>query len=359
MRIRTTLGIGFGSIAVLIMSTPGVGQAQKPRIKVTVENASIRLKPDAASDIIANAAMGSLYDVEAKTGEWYEVKHRTNVGILVTGYIHEMFVELEKPAVNTIPAKEAQAKVQPPTVRESTAAEPPGGPTLGIHIGLKISALAAFWSGYDYEYSVSTYGEKMRITDAVDKSVAMGFNVEASVFLMKNFELTGGLNVLSKKTVGHFGFELPNIYLYNDIASDEAEANPSRRIMEVDFGLNYHIFTGGALTPYVGLGGAYVMAKMDLLEDIVFQETYYSDNKHSLTITDVKFVEKTVNKFGFFGRAGLNIEIARNIGLFLEGKYVVAKTEAPHPLTSQFDANEKLSLDFGGPSARIGIRVLI
>jgi len=358
MRLRTSLGIGFCSIAVLMAAVPGLCQAQKPRIKVTVENASIRIKPDAASDIIANTALGSVYDVEAKTGEWYEVKHRTNVGILVTGYIHEMFVELEKAPGDKIATREAQAKVPPPPAREPPAAEQLG-PTPGIHFGFKLGALAAFWSGYNYEYSMTMYGETMRITDAVDKSVAMGFNVEAGVFFTRNFEFTAGLNILSKKTVGNYGFELPNMYLYNDIATDEAGANPNRRIMEVDFGLNYHIVTGGALTPYVGLGGAYVMAKMDLLEDITYQETYFSDNKHSLTITDVALIEKTVNKFGFFGRAGLNIEIARNISVFLEGKYVLAKANVPHPLTSQIDANEKLSLDLGGPSARIGLRVVI
>jgi opacity protein-like surface antigen len=320
-------------------------QAPKPRIKVTVENATIRIKPDAAGDVIASPSVGSVFDVESKAGEWYEIKYRTSLGILVSGYIHEMFVEIEKAPVE---------KPAVPAARQAERIERPAG----IRFAIKATGLAAFRPGYDYSYSTTVYAETMTIGDTVAQSTALGFSLELGVFLLKSLEVTAGVDVVSKATSGTVSLSVPNMYLYNDIASDSASTPPSQKALAVACGFNYHLVPGGKLDPYLGAGASYIMATMDLLEDISYNDTFTSDSKHTVEITGTPFANTSVKTFGFFGRAGVGFDFTPNVAAFVEGRYTVAKKDVPHPLTSTFDTGEVLHLDFGGASARAGIRVV-
>lgn len=62
------------------------------QIKVKVENASIRLKPDHESQVIHNVAYGTFLEPEEKTAEWYKVSVNKD-GYTISGYIHQDFVE--------------------------------------------------------------------------------------------------------------------------------------------------------------------------------------------------------------------------------------------------------------------------
>jgi opacity protein-like surface antigen len=346
-------------LVCLIMASliilPSFIHAQKPKIKVAVENASIRIKPDAESEAIASPPVGTVFEVEAKVGEWYEIRIRTEVGVSITGYIHEMFVEIEKP-VEKIPAPREEVKkwpVQPVPKPEPQEVTPPSP---RIRASIKLAGLSSRQAGYDYKYSTTLYNETMTITDSVSNQFALGFNLELGVFVIKNIELTAGVSFLSKSLEGVYSLNLPNNYLYNDIAYDEAPANPNLKVTLINFGINFHLLSAGMLRPYIGAGGSYIMAKMDLLDEIIYEETFYTDYTHTIEITEVQFVETKINKFGFNVRAGINFEFTSNISLFAEGRYVVAKTEVPHPLTSKFDENEKLNIDLGGASGCFGIR---
>ncbi len=336
---------------------PSFVHAQKQKIKVTVENASIRIKPDAASEAIASPPVGTVFEVEAKVGEWYEIRIRTEVGVLITGYIHEMFAEIEKP-VEKIPAPREEVKKKPvqPVPRPEPQEVTPPSPR--IRASIKLAGLNSRQTGYDYEYTTTLYDEPMTITDSVSNQFALGFNLELGVFVLKNIELTGGVSFLSKSLEGVYSLSLPNIYIYDDIAYDEEPANPGLKMTLINFGINFHLLSTGMLRPYIGAGGSYIMAKMDLLEDIVYDETFYGDYTHTIEITELQFAETKINKFGFNVRAGINLEFTSNISLFAEGRYVIAKTEVPHPLTSKLDENETLNIDLGGASGCFGIRFI-
>ena len=62
--------------------------AEKLKIRVVVDSARIRLKPDLQGEIIKNPPLGSVFEVEKQEGDWYEIRVRTEVGVLITGYIH-------------------------------------------------------------------------------------------------------------------------------------------------------------------------------------------------------------------------------------------------------------------------------
>lgn len=82
--------------AAVLFSLPGLfalGSTAAPfRVKVIVDNASIKATPEISGQTLANAPLGTVLDVELKRGEWYKIK-TTKGGTEITGYIHELLVE--------------------------------------------------------------------------------------------------------------------------------------------------------------------------------------------------------------------------------------------------------------------------
>jgi hypothetical protein len=62
------------------------------QVKVTVENASIRLEPTQDSQIIHNVPYGAILIPEEKIGEWFKVSIMKGA-YTISGYIHQSFVE--------------------------------------------------------------------------------------------------------------------------------------------------------------------------------------------------------------------------------------------------------------------------
>ena len=345
-------------ILVSLLIWPGFIQAQKQKIKVTTEGASIRIKPDAGSDVIASPNVGTIFEVEAKSEEWFEIKLKTDLGVSITGYIHEMYVEIEEPEAQPVAPKEVEA--EPVRAVPTVAPEMPRTSGRSIWISLRLGGQYASMAGYNYDFTTKFYQEDMTVTDSVANGGGPGFNLELGVMFLRFLEVTTGFSAYSKNMVGTYGFGLPNIFIYNDIAFDEATENPSRKMTVLDFGINFHPVQRGSIRPYFGLGGSYVTAKLDLLKDMVYNETFYANLTHKIEITEVQFVNKSINKFGFHVRGGLHLRLVGNLFLFVEGKYLICKTEVPHPLTSTFTGyeNEKITIDLGGISGLLGIRFL-
>jgi hypothetical protein len=83
-------------LIVFLFILSGVIYAQKTIIEVVVGNASIRLSPDTSSEIIESPPVGSVFEVENKVGEWYEITFLSKLGMTITGYIHQRFVRVLK-----------------------------------------------------------------------------------------------------------------------------------------------------------------------------------------------------------------------------------------------------------------------
>lgn len=115
-------------VLISLLVLPGFIQAQKQKIKVTTEGASIRVKPDAGSEVMATPEVGTVYEVEAKIQDWFEIKLKTDLGVMITGYIHAMYVETESPVAQEVePIVPKEVKVEP--APEVPTAEPKrGGP---------------------------------------------------------------------------------------------------------------------------------------------------------------------------------------------------------------------------------------
>lgn len=89
---------------------------QVPRqVKVIIDNANIRSKPELDAEVLDIAAKGTLFEVIEKAGAWYTIKMgEDQAGKAVYGYIHESMVE---PIGVTV--------TKPQAVREPEPAPPP------------------------------------------------------------------------------------------------------------------------------------------------------------------------------------------------------------------------------------------
>ncbi len=83
-------------------------QSATLKVKVTVDNASIKTTAEIFGDVIAIVSSGIILEVEEKQGEWYKVRLEKE-GSLISGFIHELFVEEVK--LEELPEK----KVEIPT----------------------------------------------------------------------------------------------------------------------------------------------------------------------------------------------------------------------------------------------------
>ncbi|MFA9454512.1 MAG: hypothetical protein ACERK6_11430, partial [Candidatus Aminicenantaceae bacterium] len=86
--------------------------AQDEKIRVVVDNASVRLKPDLQAEVIKNPPLGSIFEVESREGDWYEIRVRTEMGVLITGYIHNTFVQVQGGETTPPEQETRQAPVQ-------------------------------------------------------------------------------------------------------------------------------------------------------------------------------------------------------------------------------------------------------
>lgn len=89
-------------------------QSATLKVKVIVDNASVKAEAEIFGDVLAVVSSGIILDVEEKQGEWYKVRLEKE-GTLVSGFIHELFVEEVK--IEEVPEKEVAIPAEKPELR--------------------------------------------------------------------------------------------------------------------------------------------------------------------------------------------------------------------------------------------------
>ncbi len=350
-------------IIAFFLILPSITNAKEQKIRVVVEGASIRLQPNIESEIILSPPRGSKFEVEKKEGEWYEIKYSSEIGVVITGYIHEMFIDVEKEAAKPKPKKEViQEPVKPQPIYEPPrAARPRGKSTYSLKGGGVFVLIPEL---YSYDYSFPSRGETATISESVSSGNAFSFEVGLGFFLIPYIEFEGTVSFLSKGLDGSYGLQIPSAYWFNLLASGEMEALPILKETILCFGLLIHPVTSGPIRPYFGGGGSYIIGNLEIMEDMIFIETDSSVvRNHSITIDEVQLIETddleeiSLSKFGFYGKAGIDFMATKNVGIYAEGKYIIAKTEILYPL-SDFDPSEIVEIDLGGISFSFGIKLM-
>jgi opacity protein-like surface antigen len=285
--------------------------------------------------------VGSVYEVVNKVGEWYEIKLPSRLGMVITGFIQAKFVEEPAP----IPPQPIPV---PPLTRKAKIGHISLG---GLYHFLQM--------GYDYMYPWYIYDQGGAIYDSLYSQNVLGFQVGLGFHVLKNIEIDLGFNYLSKTLEGFYAMDFPNWQKLDNIAYGEKTVDSKISEMMFNLGVNYYPLITGRLQPFLGAGISYISAKMELLDVIFFIEKFFLDKTHEIEITDVKLSGKTVDTLGFYGKAGVDVEVSEALSIFGEGRYLAAKKEVAHPLATKLsDGQEQLlEINLGGVSAILGVKI--
>lgn len=104
-------------------------------VKVKVATANVRSKPDLMAPVISRVSQGALFEVQKKTGTWYEISVVDSAGNIVTGYINaDVVEEVGAPggAAPTQPA--AQPRISQPAASSTGYAAAGGAATGGFFV---------------------------------------------------------------------------------------------------------------------------------------------------------------------------------------------------------------------------------
>jgi hypothetical protein len=343
------------SLIIAVFILPSIGRAEEQKVKVVMEKASIRLEPSIESEIIASPAVGTIYDVEKKIGEWYEIKFYSKIGVLITGYIHQMFVKVvseeaaPKPKVPQMPGK-----------REPAAKPKEVFAQLRPAVSLKFSLMSFAVNGYNYTYWFPYRREFFTTRDSIEKESLLGFDLGVGYFVKRNFELEGCVSFLAKHLPGLYVIGVPSPYVLNDPAYGEFTGHASVRELILSFGASVHPFLRSQLKPYFGAGGVFINGQWDLMTAISYTET--TDGvalTHSVEIDDVSFEKTNVSKLGLFCKVGVDVTMSRKTAFFSELRFFSAKKKVSHPAILGNIPTDKTEIGLGGISLLLGIKIFI
>lgn len=255
---------------------------QEKEIRVIKENAELRLLPDNESLIIKNLPLGSIFTIEEISDEWIKIKLPPNQdGIIVTGYIHQRFIEestKEAPEVTKITEKKKPIIIPIPQPEEP--------------IPTKKERFSRFYLGGGAGYSIPA---KEEYQSGIYFRGILGFCITKNIALQ--------IGIIHTQS--------------NTVSSQEGLSKGKLSIIPVLLSLKFRFPIKQLFIPYIGIGGNYSFNKFSIATD-----TVSAWNKLGFNI-----IENVENAIGFSIDAGLDYLITKNVALNIELNYFNVKIE--------------------------------
>jgi len=301
-------------LAFIFLFLSALAQNEKREVKVTIENASIRLKPDLTSEIIGEPAIGTVFEVEDKIGRWYEIKYRSEIGVIIIGYIHEMFVELV--SIREAPQKTTQFELVIS-----------GGYNLGYSISQSLSYSHSFSYG-----AVQEADQQGIFTQDIEKP--LGLSVALNYYFEERFGVQLRADFYSKVEIsGASAYDLT--YVVGDRRyRTENEWITSGDVTYMGFGGNiiFKPSTDGMIAPVISGGVSYYLGNLKVDTYGGWARIFWLDEYRY--IMDYQSIPNTIdvsiNGIGFNVGGGVDIFVTPNIGIKLDARYFMnSKVEAP------------------------------
>jgi opacity protein-like surface antigen len=301
-------------------------QAAEVKIKVIVENASIRVKPGMDSSVLEDKLpVGAIYLSPKKEGEWYEVRFRSKLGLQLTGYIHEMYVEVVgEEAEQTGKQPSVLSGAGPARTVEMRAFE------IGLHLGSISGSLMDESTSYSDDWSwqkLESVQENGVITHKLAIPFSVGFSV--SYYFRENVGIRLSADYLHKQNLTGWRSTFQMDWTWtggNDTITDGKEwpATGNYSLFPINFNLIYKFPTGGIFVPYLTGGATVFVGKATLETSLGYGNSWLSDDGNiqyiDYFIIPVK-VEKDLTTVGFNLGAGLDLLFSPNFGLNIDAAY--------------------------------------
>jgi hypothetical protein len=347
---------------VLLAGLLGWAAAASPEtiVRVKVQSANLREAADIKSPVIMIVKSGTVFEVVDKSGRWYKVM-LPQTGTRSSGYIHESVVEEVAPAAepetapppaveNEMPAKKEAAPTQ---IKEEPKAPARIEPAKTSY--KKIIARIQYQMGFLEESRALSLSRTVYFENAqygLDYSANKGNSIDAAIGyrFARLFGVAMGVSSTSRGMDEKTAVSVPHPLWMNTLRSGEVVA-PSLKATAVDLYLNLVCFLNIWRFGIDIYGGpCYMMTKADIVKDISYSEGSYPYAEVTFTPSTARVKNNVV---GFNAGASLGFDLAANLAVFLDGRYVAGKAK----YKSGTDFGD-LSISLGGFKAGAGVKIM-
>ena len=349
----------YACLAFLVMALALPLLAQGTRIKVIVENVSIRLKPSLDSEAIEESvALNTVFTAEKKVGEWYEVKFESNVGVLLIGYIHEMYVEVLAEEAPRPPAQEEK-----PPAGEIRRPEPPlpaeygpkkmeiffGG---GLGFGSFLNASTVYDYNFGADFPLAYADEAGQVSHKAGGPMGLGFSL--AQFFSGGFGLRLRVDFnFSQNLTGDSSYSLTWAWWDRGPYDEPNTWDMTGNLSVIPISLNaVYKFDLGMISPYISAGPSFFLAKLKADSTLGCAATWEQGGYMYIDYFAIPmFVDESLNGIGFNFGAGLDVLLSPSFGLtvdvvyFLKGGAKVKWDFTPGEFDSHINSGWTWTLD--------------
>jgi len=368
-RFKAKAIVGF--LMAFLLLVPFLISTEKQTVKVVVENAGIRLKPDMESEILEFPQIGRVFEVEEKAGGWFKIRFTSQVGIPITGYIHEMYVEEIVEDV-TLPVKkepepkrEPERKPAPPIPVTKPRDVPERAPRTelilsgGYNTGF--SAKESITYSETFAYQLLTRGES-RGTISSSLQKPLGFGGALNIFFspVLGIQIRADLNSKAEVTPESIStYSLSTLWSNGQTASFANEWGVTGDASVTALSANIVIRSPATsmFVPFFSGGVSYYTGQTRVNTTIAQFDTWLLGNiQYYAAFVIPVGVDAAVGGIGFNAGGGAHILFSPNFGVSLEARYfmksAVEQSWSIKPGTYRsFLGNLEITLDQAGADA--------
>jgi len=322
---KCLLAILWGACLSLLSPYAWNQQTAEWKLRVSAENASVRVKPALESPVIATLPKGTVLNSSEAEGAWFRVVVTPGKeGITVIGYI----------ATNDVEILEQKIKNAPGFWGETAET------FHGVGLTLRLAAGWSAFSGGDIDR-----GAMGMFDSSADDILSLGYTQESRIpkHLRSGFEAGGDIiyNLTNRIGIGlgadyihATGDDLLTFHA-NDLRTIKMYSTPWFNAFSVRLGLFYSLPVSRWLTVRLNGGPALYFVKYDFNRNVMISE-----------FADDFYQQAKAKGLGFRGGLGLDIHLNERVAFLIEAQGRYAKI-------SGFDGSEKFSHEVSGwPTTR-------
>jgi hypothetical protein len=332
MRSRAFLGL------LILWGCALTVQAAEIKIKVVAENASIRSKPGIDGTVIEEKLpLGAVYLSAKKEGEWYEVKYRSKLGIQLTGYIHEMSVEVVKEGEEATGVPK-----QPPAVRSLGPGRERGAANVEIGLIFGLSSGTFMNDSSSYSYSWGPYVELVSVSEqgSITHKLKTPFATMGgflTYYFGGGFGIRLGFDYNPKQSLSGANSNFRMSWTWTQASGGIAGSreknwavNGDVSVSPLNLNLIYKLQAGRSFAPYFTAGLTYFLAKANLSTSLGYGFSWLSADQRTQYIDYFIIpvtLSKSLNKAGGNVGAGLDLLLTPNFGLNIDAAYYIGPSQ--------------------------------
>ncbi len=309
---------------LLILALAAAAAPAQSVLQVRVKDAAavIRMAPEANAPVILPAVKtGTVFNVQRRMGDWFEVKFVAASGVLLTGYIHRFQVEEVVPD-----AFEGRGQTRPDAGPEF---ESPlrTGLEIGISAGMGFNRFTGGQSNYKTDWNPA--GDLLAASETGYISTALSNPDLGGIFAAYFFTPGIGLRVQWDGRLGQSlkeGFS--NYAAAWTLSGADAvsklrawQATGSFTVSAAGVDLVGRLALGPVVTAFAAAGPAYFSGTFGADSSIAYGRTWIDGaQKFDFFTLPVK-MSRSISGLGFNAGAGLEVWINRSLAMVLEGSY--------------------------------------